>query len=87
MRIGGAPTIDEVDADSFRALARELGVRDSALRRLATPLVEGLADGIRRAGEGAFGTVLASTPYVAEDLVEDMAPRLGILSEYCTAAG
>ena len=87
MRIGGAQAIDEVTPESFRALAADLGIRDSALRRLASPLVGGLVEGVRRAGEGEFGDVLESTPYVAEDLVEDMAPRLRILSEYCTAAG
>ena len=83
MRIGGARTIDEVSADSFHELARDLGIRDSALRRLAAPRVAGLLVGIRRAGEGELGTVLESTPCVAEDLVEDAAPRLQILDRYC----
>lgn len=84
MRIGDAQTIDKVTPESFRALAVDLGIRDSALRRLAAPLVEGLAEGVRRAGEGEFGPVLESTPYVAEDLIDTMAPRVGILSEYCS---
>ena len=77
MRIGGAQTVDEVTADSFRVLAADLGIRDSALRRLASPLVEGLVEGVRRAGEGEFGDVLESTPYVADDLIENMMPRMG----------
>ena len=84
MRIGDARTVDEVTADSFRALAADLGIRDSALRRLASPLVEGLVEGVRRAGEGEFGDVLESTPYVADDLIENMMPRVGVLSEYCS---
>lgn len=84
MRIGGAQTVDEVTADSFRVLAADLGIRDSALRRLASPLVEGLVEGVRRAGEGEFGDVLESTPYVADDLIENMMPRMGVLSEYCS---
>lgn len=83
MRLGGASTIDEVTAESFGVLASELGIKDGALRRLARPLVEGLADGVLRAGEGEFGSVLGSTPYVAEDLVEDMAPRMRVLRRYC----
>lgn len=83
MRIGGASKIDEVTAESFGVLAGELGIKDGALRRLARPLVEGLADGVLRAGEGEFGPVLGSTPYVAEDLVEDMAPRMRVLRRYC----
>ncbi|MBM6675519.1 HipA domain-containing protein [Olsenella uli] len=83
MRVGDARTIDEVTPASFRVLAADLGIRDAALRRLASPLVEGLVGGVRGAAEGAFGDVLESTPYVAEDLIEDMAPRVRILSEYC----
>lgn len=83
MRVGDARTIDEVTPASFRVLAADLGIRDAALRRLSSPLVEGLVEGVCSAAEGAFGGVLESTPYVAEDLVEDMAPRVRILSEYC----
>lgn len=83
MRVGDARTIDEVTPASFHVLASDLGIRDAALRRLASPLVEGLVEGVRSAGEGACGEVLESTPYVAADLIEDMAPRVRILSEYC----
>lgn len=83
MRLGDARTIDEVMPDSLHALAADLGIRDSALRRLARPLVEGMVDGVRRASEGELGPVLESTPYIADDLIEDMMPRVRILSEYC----
>ena len=82
---GDARTIDEVTPDSLHALAADLGIRDSALRRLARPLVEGMVDGVRRASEGELGPVLESTSYVADDLVEDMMPRVRILSS--TALG
>lgn len=83
MRLGDARTIDEVTPDSLHALAADLGIRDSALRRLARPLVEGMVDGVRRASEGELGPVLESTPYIADDLIEDMMPRVRVLSEYC----
>ena len=83
MRLGDARTIDEVSPDSLHALAADLGIRDSALRRLARPLVEGMVDGVRRASEGELGPVLESTPYIADDLIEDMMPRVRVLSEYC----
>ena len=83
MRLGDARTIDEVTPDSLHALAADLGIRDSALRRLARPLVEGMVDGVRRASEGELGPVFESTPYIADDLIEDMMPRVRILSEYC----
>ena len=83
MRVGDALTIDDVTPESFGVLARDLGIKDGALRRIARPLVEGLADCVVRAGEGEFGPVLESTPYVAEDLAEDIAPRVRILEQYC----
>ncbi len=83
MRLGDARTIDEVTPDSLHALAADLGIRGSALRRLARPLVEGMVDGVRRASEGELGPVLESTPYIADDLIEDMMPRVRVLSEYC----
>ena len=83
MRLGDARTIDEVTPDGLHALAADLGIRDSALRRLARPLVEGMVDGVRRASEGELGPVLESTPYIADDLIEDMMPRVRVLSEYC----
>lgn len=82
MRLGGARTIDDVTPESFRLLAQELGIRDSALRSLVAPLAEGLAEGIGRAGEGQYGPVPESTPYIAEDLLEDMRPRLEVLARY-----
>ena len=84
MRVGDAQTIAEVTPESFRTLAADLGIRDSALRRLAGPLAEGLIEAVRRAGEGEFGPVLESTSYVAEDLIDNMAPRVGIMSKYCS---
>lgn len=83
MCLGDARTIDEVTPDSFHVLAADLGIRDSALRRLARPLVEGLERGVRRAAEGELGAVLESTPYVADDLMGDMLPRVRVLAEYC----
>ena len=84
MHVGDAHMIDEVSPASFRALASDLGIRDSALIRLMAPLAENIMEGIRRAGEGEFGAVLESTPYVAEDLINNMVPRVGIMSEYCS---
>ena len=82
MRLGGARSIDEVTPRTLSNLAQELGITTAALRHLGKRIVEHAEQAITHAGDGDYGTVLASTPFVAEDLLEDMAPRLQILEEF-----
>lgn len=84
MSIGGAQTIDDVDTEQLEACARDLGVTTKAVRNWAEEVVENVASGIEAAGEGACGEVFESTPYVAEDLIEDMLPRLEVLRSFCS---
>lgn len=46
-------------------------------------MVDSVEDAISRAGSGKEGAVLASTPYVADDLVEETQPRLKVLRGFC----
>ena len=46
-------------------------------------MVDNVKGAISRAVSGKEGAVFASTPYVADDLVEEMQPRLGVLREFC----
>lgn len=81
--IGGVRDIDAVNVDTLEVLAAELGMKRGALQRLTRPMVDNVEDAISRAGSGEEGAVLASTPYVADDLVEEMQPRLKVLREFC----
>lgn len=81
--IGGVRDIDAVGVDTLEALAAELGMKRGALQRLARPMVDSVEDAIRRAGSGKEGAIFASTPYIADDLVEEMQPRLKVLREFC----
>lgn len=81
--IGGVRDIDAVNVDALEALATDLGMKRGALQRLAHPMVDNAEDAISRAGSGKEGAVFASTPYVADDLVEEMQPRLKVLREFC----
>ena len=82
--IGGVRDIDAVNVDTLEALATELGMKRGALRQLAHPMADNVEGAISRAGSGKEGAVFASTPpYVADDLVEEMQPRLGVLREFC----
>lgn len=86
MEVGGVRDIDRVTPEAFATLADDLGISSAALKRLAKAIVENAAVTIRDAGDGAFGATLASTSYIAIDLIEDIEPRLGVLAAFCDAA-
>lgn len=83
MRLGDTRAIDDVTPGSLVRLASDLGLKTSALQRLSRPIASGFAPGLSKAVAGACGPVLNSTPYIAEDLLEDAAPRLAVLEEFC----
>lgn len=45
---------------------------------------DGLLDVLACAGDGAYGPVLESTPYIAEDLIADIAPRVEVLRSFAS---
>ena len=45
--------------------------------------VERASEAMRTAADGGCGPTLASAPYIADDLVEDMAPRRAVLKAFC----
>lgn len=83
MRMGGVRAIDDVTPDALEGLARDLRITSAALRRICLPLVEGIEAAIAAAGNGEMGRVMESTPYIAEDLIEDIAPRMAVLHRFC----
>lgn len=85
MKMGGVRSIDDVAPSTFDVLANELGITKRALQRFAEPLVKHATRSIAQTGEGLHGDVLESTPYIAEDLVEDMRPRLAVLQAFLAA--
>ena len=87
MSIGETRDIDAVDPNSFVRLASDFGMSAAALRRLVQPIVDHALEALRDAGEGRYGEVLASTPHIADDLMEDIAPRLEVLRAFCEGAG
>ena len=83
MGFGGTRPIDDVDRATFEQLANDLGISTGALADLARPIAETLPKAISQAGSGAFGAVQESTPYIADDLLEDIAPRIEVLKAFC----
>lgn len=81
MRIGSAVEIDDVDADDFEELRRQLGISKRMLGALAKGIVDrfygGLsaeADKLEKAGIGEAG-------YIGDNLAEDASERMSILME------
>ena len=81
--IGGVRAIDDVDSAALANLAKDLGITKAALQGFARDIVDNAVAAIDAAGAGACGSVFGSTPYVADDLVEEMSPRLGVLDKFC----
>ena len=85
MKMGGVRSVDDVVPSTFDVLANELGITKRALQRFTEPVVKHATRSIAQTGEGLYGDVLESTPYIAEDLVEDMRPRLAVLQAFLAA--
>ena len=83
MRIGGARSIDDVDVGALFCMAEDLGISAKALVGLAGPIVKRIASAVEEAAEG--DAAYKSTACVAEDLIEDMRPRLEVLEAFCHA--
>ena len=54
-----------------------------ALRRFARDIVNHLIGAISSAGKGDEEPVLASTPYIGDDLIEEAMPRIEVLERFC----
>lgn len=78
MRLGNATEIDDVKAEDFALLARDLGIGRRAMIRLCREIGEGAIDAIIEAGE-RLAFVSEAIPFEAEDLLADMSPRLAVL--------
>ena len=64
-------------------MAEDLGISPKALVDLAGPIVKRIASAVEKAAEG--DAAYESTACVAEDLIEDMLPRLEVLETFCHA--
>lgn len=83
MAVGGALDIRDVKPSSFDLLASSLGITSSYLRSIVAPIVDNAEAAIREAGSEPLGPSQDFLPYLADDLQEDIAPRLRVLEEFC----
>lgn len=77
MRLGEAGVIDEVGPENLQAFARAIGVDARELAAIAQALIDKAPTALRSAG-GSL-PAFPELPYVADDLLEDVAPRLEVL--------
>ena len=80
MRIGSTRSIDEVLPRDFGLLAREIGMGARRMRQICDELSCTLVPAIADVGE-RYSQVLPELPYTAEDLIDDLGPRLKVVSE------
>lgn len=80
MDFGDVREIDDVDAGAFEDLSNAMGLRPKYLASLARDIVENVERAIL---ECADTSPFESTSYVADDLIEDIRPRLEVLAEFC----
>ena len=83
MAVGGARDIRDVKPSSFDLLASSLGITSSYLRSIVAPIVDNAEAAIREAGSESLGPSQEFLPYLADDLQEDIVPRLRVLEEFC----
>ena len=83
MAVGGALDIRDVKPSSFDLLATGLGTTSSYLRSIVAPVVDNAEAAIREAASESLGPSQEFLPYLADDLQEDIAPRLRVLEEFC----
>lgn len=83
MRIGNASIIDEVAPSDFAKLAADLGIAPSALKRIGAVMLASAAGALDEAAAGVARSFPVA-PYLADDIKEDMAPRMEVLGAFCT---
>ena len=83
MAIGDARDIRDVLPNDFALLAGNLGITANYLKSIAAPIVGIIGTAIHKAGDETLCPSQELIPYLANDLQEDIAPRLSILEEFC----
>ena len=80
MALGGERSIDAVTPQNLAELARDLGVSVTWLRGACRGWPGVAREAISAAAES--DEALASTPSIAEDLIDDMAPRSAVIERF-----
>lgn len=80
MAIGEHLDIDDVTAADFALLAEQLGVGMGLLRSIAGQFADRALASLREEGDRLEDAGFGVAPYIADDIEEDIAPRLELLA-------
>ena len=80
MAIGEHTDIEEVTTADFAILADQLGISMRVLRNIVDTFAEKALPSLREEGTQLASEGYDAAPYIADDIEEDIAPRLEILS-------
>lgn len=80
MAIGRHRVIDDVDAADFELLAGQLGVGMALIRGIAEELAVHAQRAIREEGDRLGELGFKAAPYIADDIEEDILPRMELLA-------
>jgi len=80
MRIGSAVEIDDVDADDFEELRRQLGISKRMLSTLAKSIADRFYVGLNAEAEKLEKTGISGASYIGDNLAEDASARMPVLS-------
>ena len=78
MRIGHTRNIDGVEGEDFIALAKDIGLGPRRMRTLCADIADSIIAAVCDAGD-ALKDVSPTLPYSAEDIADDLSPRLTVL--------
>lgn len=84
MRIGGASDIDAVDSKALENFCGSLGMRPAVLKKQCASVIEHVAPAIETAAD-RLNKAFPQLPYYADDLLEDMQPRLAVLKHFANS--
>lgn len=85
MAYGSARSIDEIGPDDLVGVARALGITTRSFRSVCQDVASSVGEFVLDAAD-AVPDAPESLPFVAEDLVDDMRPRLEVLLRFSRGA-
>lgn len=82
MAIGGVRDIDAIGADEFLEAAHSIGVSPRVFRETCEPIAEHIAEALFDASP-QIEERHETAPFIAEDIVQEMQPRLQVIHRLC----
>lgn len=82
MRIGNTAVIDNITPENFCLFAKELQITSKTLQELCAPFLQQLLPALSDIAKN-ISEDFPVAPYIADDLIEDIQPRIKVLERFC----